>query len=167
MQGRTATTGSILRTGIEVEVATEIDARADRVASLYLDVDRWHRTFEPTIRRARVVHEENGVRDILVDHRMEGEVPNRLGITEDGAIWLEEHKPKYDAVFFNRFEATSATTTRYRLRGHIRPTGVYRVVGWLFRPLVRRLARRRMTEYVLDPLRVAAERAHSSGPEHA
>lgn len=148
---------SVPRAAIEVEVAKEINAPADRVASLYLDVARWHRTFNRTIRHARVVREVNGVRDILVDHRLEGEVPNRLGIAQDGTIWLEEKKPKYDAIFFNRFVPTSQTTTRFRLTGHIRPVGAYRIIGWLFAPLVKRLAEKRMIEYVLDPLRDSAE----------
>jgi hypothetical protein len=145
--------------GIEVRAAIEIRAPRERVRAVYLDVAHWWRTFPRTIESARVVGETDGVQEILVNHKAEGLVPNRLTVTDGYRVWLEERKRRYDAVFLNEFEAIEdGAATRYVVTADINLKGIYRALRLILSGYVRRRALRQITEYVLEPLRAAAER---------
>jgi hypothetical protein len=68
-------------------------------------------------------------------------------------IVLDEYKSRYDATFINRFEL-SGTGARYVVDAEIRFHMPFAAVGPALIPIVRRRIRR----FVLEPMRVQAER---------
>lgn len=148
---------------IEVRATVDIRAPRERAVAVYLDVAHWGRTFPRTIHSARIVREANGSQEIVVDHKVEGLVTNRLTVADGYRIWLEERKKRFDAVFLNEFDAIDGgLATRYGVTGYVSLKGIYRALQPLLRAYVRRRALRQITEYVLEPLRAAVE---DYGPE--
>ena len=137
---------------VTVTLAIHIDAPPEQVAAIYLDVANWHRTFPATIKAARVVRESLGEIFIEVDH-VEGRVPNVLRPKSPTRIDLEEDKRRYHATFSNEFQAEGGGT-RYSLDAHVQLKGANRLLA----PLVGPLIRSRMRRFVLEPMKVAAER---------
>ncbi len=142
---------------LRVEAAIDIRAPRDQVMEIYLDVERWGRTFAPTIRSAHILEERGGWRLIQVDHRQEGLVCNRLCVG-GGEVVVEEGKAHFDGVFRNEFiEAGDGAGTRLRVTGSLRFKGAYRLLALLAPGFVRREARKRLRVYVLERMRIASE----------
>jgi hypothetical protein len=137
---------------VRVREALVVRAKPDRLAALYLDYANWPELFPATIRGVRWLEEHDGDITVEVDHRAQGGVVNIIRPMSASVIALEEFKPRYDATFVNRFEGVPQGT-RYVLDAEIRFRMPYALVARLLRGVVRR----RMRQYVLEPMRVIAE----------
>ncbi len=137
---------------VRVREALVVRARPDRLAALYLDYASWPELFPVTIRGVRWLEEHDGDITVEVDHRAEGRVVNIIRPMSASVIALEEFKRRYDATFVNRFESV-LEGTRYILDAEIR----FRMPYALVAPLLRGVVRRRLQQYVLEPMRVIAE----------
>ena len=138
---------------MRVEVATTIRAPVERLVARYLDFAHWPLLFPATIRGTRLLRREGNAMIVEVDHRTAGRVINVIRPASDRVIELEEHKPKYDATFANRFDP-SEEATRYTVVADIRLRMPYALLAPFVKGYVRRIVRR----YVLEPMREAAER---------
>jgi hypothetical protein len=137
---------------IDAVVSEHVNAPADRVRALYRDPDNWARLFPATIRGARVVRREGDATVVEVDH-VEGKVVNILRDISSTRIDLVEFKRRYDATFVNEF-IPEGEGMRYRLTASVRLKWPY----WLAAPFVKPLVLARMRRYIVEPLKVAAER---------
>jgi Polyketide cyclase / dehydrase and lipid transport len=135
---------------LRVVTSTLIHAPQPLVVEIYRDYKNWPKFF-PTIATVRLLREETNKTTLELDHR-EGHVINILTVISEEEIRLEEVKKKFDATFFNRFEAVNEDT-RYTLTGDISLKGIYK----LFAPLLRGYVRKQMTEFVLEPVKHYAE----------
>jgi hypothetical protein len=142
--------------GIQAEATIDISALPTYVASLYRDIEKWGDTFPATIASARIIRSGKNWKEIEVKHKQEGRVSNTLIDLSETEIALEESKKKFNASFLNRFEA-SAIGTRYVIRAYISPKGIYKLLRPLLKGYVRRQAIQQMRNYVLTPLKTAAE----------
>ena len=133
-------------------MATTIRTPRERLVALYLDYAGWPRLFPATIRGVRLVRRDAGGTTVDVDHRTAGHVINIIRRRSASTIELEEFKPKYDATFINRFDATPGGT-RYTVSADIRLKMPYVLLAPFLAGYVRRAVRR----YVLQPMRVYAE----------
>ena len=147
-KNRNVTWGSV-----RVREALVIRARPDRLAALYLDYRSWPELFPATIRGVRWLEEHDGDITVEVDHRTEGRVVNIIRPMSASVIALEEFKARYDATFVNRFERAEQGT-RYILDAEIRFHMPYALVA----PLLQGVVRHRLRQYVLEPMRINAER---------
>jgi hypothetical protein len=147
---------------IRTRAAIDIDARPDQVAAMYRDVDQWGETFPATIERAQIMKTGDNWKEIQVTHRQEGQVPNVLIDISKNEIGLEESKKKFNASFLNRFEPSANDGTHYVIDAYISLKGIYRLVKPFLKGYVRRQTLKQMKNYVLLPLKIAAEK-HSSG----
>ena len=143
---------------VRTTVATDIRAPRDAVVALFLDYARWPVIFPTTIRAVTLVGRREDVFEVMVDHRTEGRVLNVLTIRSPAVVTLLERKPRFDATFVNRFDAT-ADGTRYSVDAELRLRGPYRLLAPFLRGVVSRALRR----YTLDPMRAAAEGATTGG----
>ena len=137
---------------IDAVVSEHVNAPADRVRALYRDPGNWARLFPATIRGARVVRREGDTTVVEVDH-VEGKVVNILRDISSTRIDLVEFKRRYDATFVNEF-IPEGEGMRYRLTASVRLKWPY----WLAAPFVKPLVLARMRRYIVEPLKVAAER---------
>jgi hypothetical protein len=137
-----------------LHAATSIIIAADpsTVKKQYLDYVNWSQLFPLTIRRAKLIKEENGALTVEVDHRYEGKVINVLTILSPEEIKLQEFKPKFDAVFINRFERVPAGTL-YTITANVSLKGIFKVAA----PFVLGLIKKRMLNYVLYPMKKYSE----------
>ena len=147
----------IPKDAIEEDVAINIAAPPERVAALYRDVEKWGDTFPATIEFARVIKTGNNWKQIEVNHKEEGRVPNTLIDLSPIEIGLEESKKKFNASFLNRFERTANGGTHYVVHAYIRPKGIYKLLKPFLAGYARRQALKQVKNYVLEPLKVAAE----------
>lgn len=138
---------------MRIETSTTIRAPAERLVARYLDVAHWPQLFPATIRGTRLLRRDGNTLFVEVDHRAAGFVINVIRQRSADTIELEEHKPRYDATFINRFQPTPAGT-RYSVVADIR----LRLPYALLAPFVKRYVRRSVRRYVLEPMRHAAER---------
>jgi hypothetical protein len=138
---------------VRVEVATTIRAPAERLVARYLDFAHWPMLFPATIRGTQLLRREGNAMTVEVDHRTAGRAINVIRPLSARIIELEEHKPKYDATFVNRFEPAE-DGTRYTVVADIRLRMPYALLAPFVKGYVRRIVRR----YVLEPMRDAAER---------
>jgi hypothetical protein len=102
--------------------------------------------------RVRLVGEEHGMDALEIDH-IEGKVINKLRIVSSELIELEEYKKQFDAHFENRFQRVPGGT-RYTVVAEITLKGPYKVLEPFLRPYVRR----QITRFVINPMKLAAER---------
>ena len=137
---------------IDAVVSEHVNAPADRVRALYRDPDNWARLFPATISGARVVRREGDATVVEVDH-VEGKVVNILRDISSTRVDLVEFKRRYDATFVNEF-IPEGEGMRYRLTASVRLKWPY----WLAAPFVKPLVLARMRRYIVEPLKVAAER---------
>jgi Polyketide cyclase / dehydrase and lipid transport len=137
---------------IHVEVSDTIRAPPVKVAGMFRDYQTWPRLFSATIRGVRLVREDHGIEVLEIDH-VEGKVINKLRVVSSGLIELEEYKKQFDGHFENRFEPVLGGT-RYTVVADITLKGPYKVLEPLLRPYVRR----QITRFVINPLKLAAER---------
>jgi hypothetical protein len=140
---------------VRTSTETLIRARRDRLVALLLDYERWPTLFPATIVAVELVRAESFATTVMVTHRKEGRVPNVLRRCASDVVELMERKPRYDAVFVNRFEEI-AGGTRYRVDAWVRMRGAYALLAPVLRGVVERAVRR----YTMEPLRTAAERGH-------
>jgi hypothetical protein len=147
----------IPRNAIQAEASIEIDAPPERAAQIYLDVDKWGQTFPATINRARVVKAGDNWKQIEVDHKTEGHVPNTLTVISANEIGLEENKKLFDASFLNRFEPNGNSRTCYTVKAFVGLNSPYKYFKPFLIGYVRRRALNMVRNYVLKPLKVAAE----------
>jgi hypothetical protein len=146
------------RESIKAEVAIEIAASAQHVASIYRDMEKWGDTFPATIASAHILKVGKNWKKIEVEHKKEGRVPNTLIDLSETEIVLEESKMKFNASFLNRFEPV-AGGTHYTIQAYIQLKGIYKVLKPLIKGCVRRQAIEQMRSYVLEPLKTAAEQS--------
>jgi hypothetical protein len=144
---------------IHIEEALEIAAPPEQAAAIYRDVDHWGKIFPATIESAQVVKTGDGWRQIDVVHKQEGCVPNTLYDLSETEIGLRESKQKFDASFLNCFEPAPGGRTRYVIHGYVSPKGIYRLLKPFLIGYVQRQMHRQMCQYVLEPLKTAAERS--------
>jgi len=137
---------------IHVEVSDTIRASPVKVAAMFRDYRIWPRLFSATIRGVRLVGEEHGIEVLEIDH-VEGKVINKLRVVSSGLIELEEYNTQFAGHFENRFEPVLGGT-RYTVVAGITLKGPYKVLGPLLRPYVRR----QITHFVINPMKLAAER---------
>lgn len=140
---------------VRTSVTTTVRAPRDQVVALFLDYTRWPSLFPETIAGTELVRRDAYSRVVMVDHRREGHVMNVITACPDGVVVLREFKRRYIATFVNRF-AVARAGTRYTIDAEVRLTRPYALVAPLLRGVVERALRR----YTMEPLRVAAERAH-------
>lgn len=143
---------------VHAEAALTIHASPERLVARYLDFAHWARLFPATIRGAHLVkRREDGV-VVEVDHRTAGCVTNILRPRLPNLVELEEHKPKYDALFLNRFDPVAAGT-RYTVAADVWLRMPYALLVPLLRRLLEGYVRRTMRRYVLEPMRASVERS--------
>lgn len=128
-----------------------IRASQANVMELFRDYRRWPQLFPATIRGVRQVRRDAGRTALEIDHR-EGKVPNVITQVSPNRIDLWEDKRRYEGHFINRFDAVPEGT-RYTVEAEIRPKGAAKLLGPLLKPYIRR----QIVEYVLSPMRAAAE----------
>jgi hypothetical protein len=143
---------------IEEEAAINITAPAERVAAVYRDVEKWEETFPATIAAARITQSGENWKEIEVQHKEEGRVPNTLIDLSETEIALQESKKKFNASFLNRFERTVNGGTHYVIHAYISPKGIYKLLKPFLVGYVHRQALRQMKSYVLEPLKATAEK---------
>lgn len=139
---------------VRVREAVIIRASPEKAAALYLDYERWPRLFPATIRGVRLLRERAGEITVEVDHRTEGRVVNIIRPESPTVIALDELKPRFAATFVNRFDASPAGT-QYTVDADVRFRGAYALLA----PLLHGIVRQRIRQFVLEPMRLAAERA--------
>ena len=147
----------IPKDALEEEAAIHIAAPPEGVAAIYRDVENWGDTFPATIKSARVIQTGTNWKQIEVEHKQEGRVPNTLIDLSPTEIGLEESKEKFNASFFNRFERTANGGTHYVVHAYIRPKGIYKLLKPFLVGYVHRQALKQIKSFVLEPLKVAAE----------
>jgi hypothetical protein len=143
---------------IETEAAIDIAAPPDQVAGIYRDVEKWGETFPATIEHAKVIKTGEKWQEIEVNHKQEGCVPNTLYDLSATEIGLKESKHKFNASFVNTFEPAPGGGTHYVIHSYISLKGIYKVFEPFLKGYVRRQSLKSMKEYVLDPLKTAAEK---------
>jgi hypothetical protein len=137
---------------IHVEVSDTIRAPPVKVAGMFRDYQTWPRLFSATIRGVRLVREDHGIEVLEIDH-VEGKVINKLRVVSSGLIVLEEYKKQFAGHFENRFDPVLGGT-RYAVVADITLKGPYKVLE----PVLRSYVRRQITRFVINPLKLAAER---------
>ena len=130
-----------------------VRAAPEKLASLYLDYPGWPRLYPATIAGVELLRERPGEITVEVDHRTEGRVVNVIRPRSPTVIALDELKARFAATFVNRFDASPAGT-QYTVEAEIRFRGLYALLG----PALAGIARKRIRRFVLEPMRVAAER---------
>jgi hypothetical protein len=140
---------------VHTSVTTTVLAPRDHLVALFLDYSQWPRLFPETIAGTELVRRDAYSLVVMVDHRREGRVVNVLTECLDGVVLLREFKRRYNATFVNCF-ALARAGTRYTIDAEVRLKRPYALVAPLLRGVVQRALRR----YTMEPLRVAAERAH-------
>ncbi len=143
---------------IEEVAGVNIATPPERVAAIYRDVETWGDTFPATIATARITRSGENWKEIEVEHKKEGWVANLLVDLSDTEIALEENKKNFSATFLNRFEPY-AEGTHYVIQAFIQLKGIYKVLKPLIKGYVRRQAIKQMRSYVLEPLKIAAEKS--------
>lgn len=138
---------------LKVNASIEINSIADAVMDAYLAIENWPKLFRHTIDYVHLLHKTCSEIRVKVHHRFEGGVQNLVSILNDNTIRLEEIKPKYKAVFINRFISTGAGKTNYCIEGFIELKGFYKLV----QPFLRKLVRRRIEKFVLLPMKEYVE----------
>jgi hypothetical protein len=149
---------------IKAQAAIDIAAPPASVAALYRAVEKWGETFPATIAKAQVIQTGDNWAQIEVSHRSAGRVPNTLIFLSDTEVGLEESKKRFDAKFLNKFEPAVGGGTHYVITAYISPKGIYRVLRPFLKAYVRRQALNQMKNYVLEPLKTAAEKARLEEP---
>ena len=151
----------IPKNAIEEEATITIAAPPERVAEIYRDVENWGNTFPATIESARVIKTGDHWKQIEVDHKKEGRVPNTLIDLSPTAIGLKESKKRFNAGFLNRFERTANGGTHYVVHAYVSPKGIYKLLKPILAGYVHRQMLKQVRSYVLEPLKVAAEKQPS------
>lgn len=131
-----------------------VRATPEKLAALYLDYLGWPRLFPATIRAVRLLREQSGEITVEVDHRTEGRVVNVIRPESPTVVALDELKPRFAATFINRFDA-SAAGTQYTVEADVRFHGAYALLA----PALGGIVRTRIRQFVLEPMRLAAERS--------
>lgn len=144
---------------IRAQAAIDIAALPEQVAAVYRDVEKWDETFPATIQRAQVIETGANWQKIEVTHKTEGCVPNTLIFLSSTEVGLEESKRRFNANFLNRFEPEAGGATHYVISAYISLKGVYKILKPLIAGYVRQKTLEQMENYVLVPLKKAAEGA--------
>ncbi len=147
------------RHAITTQAAIDIAAAPQSVAALYRNVEKWGETFPATIAKAQVIQTGDNWVEVAVSHKNDGRVPNTLIFLSDTEVGLEESKKRFDAKFLNKFEPAVGGGTHYVITAYISPKGFYRILKPFLGAYVRRQALHQMNNYVLEPLKTAAEKA--------
>lgn len=140
---------------MKVQAATTVAAPPAVVHDTYASYADWPQIF-PTIKSVRLLRREGPTLILDIGH-VEGAVINELTVSL-GEIRLAEIKRHYDAVFVNRFQASTAGT-RFTVVGDIRLKGAAR----LLRPVLPPIARLLMRRLQLEPIKRAAEERVRTG----
>ena len=143
---------------IEEEAAINIAAPPERVAAVYRDVEKWGDTFPATIESAHVIKTGDNWKQIEVDHKQAGRVPNTLIDLSPTEIGLTESKRKFNARFLNRFERAANGSTHFVIHAYISPKGIYKVLKPLLVGYVHRQILEQVKSYVLEPLKAVVEK---------
>jgi hypothetical protein len=137
---------------MDAELSIDINAPASRAIEVYLDYGNWHKLFPLTIQAVKFISKENNVLTVEVNHKTEGFVINIITVLSDHEIKLEEFKPKYNAIFINRFEAVNEGTL-YTVIAHVSLKGIYKIAS----PFIKALVKNRIRKFVLEPMKSYAE----------
>jgi hypothetical protein len=135
---------------VHVEATRTIEAPADQLMELYLDVEHWPLPFPATIRGTRVVSADGPVTTIEVEHATAGTVRDVLTLTGPHEVTLDEIKPRYHARFVNRFDPVPGGC-RYTVAADLALHGALRALRWI----VPSIARRQIRRFVLEPMQAA------------
>jgi hypothetical protein len=146
---------------IRTQAAIDINAPPGHVAAVYRDVEKWVYTFPATIEGAKITNTRDNWKEIDVTHKQEGHVPNTLIDLSSNEIGLEESKKRFNASFLNRFEPLPDGRTHYVIDAYINLKGIYRLVKPFLKGYVRRRTLKQVRNYVLEPLKLAAEKSFS------
>ncbi len=141
-----------IRSNVQTKMSLKINASQQRVINLYKDFNNWHKLFPATIKGAHLIKEENGIQTVEVDHSKAGKVINILRFSSANEIELEEFKPLYNAIFFNRF-INEQDKTIYVIEAFIFLKGIFKTAA----PFVKGLVQKRIYNYVLKPMKEIAE----------
>ncbi len=141
-----------------------ITAPPERVAAVYKDVEKWGEIYPATIESARVVEAGNNWQQVEVQHKSEGCVPNTLFFLSDHEIGLWESKGKFDASFLNRFEPVPGGATRFVITSYVSLKGIYKLLKPFLVGYVHRSSLHQMRNYVLKPIKKAAEQGYTKRP---
>lgn len=136
-----------------IMLSEEVRADPERACDILRDWRCWPRTFPSTIAAVNLIERSNKSITLQILHRTEGPVINILNPDECGAVRLREFKPRYDAEF-TFFSMPAQAGSTLHVHGSIWLKGPLAWLGCLLAPLIRR----RMRRYLLEPLRVRAER---------
>jgi hypothetical protein len=138
---------------LQAEVSIVIRAPQALVAQLYRDYHNWSQLFPATIRNVRLVRAEGARTELEIERREGRQVPNVMTEISANRIDLWEAKRHYDADFVNLFEEIPEGT-RYTVLAYIRLKGVARLLS----PFLNGYIRWQIMRYVLEPMKVAAQR---------
>ena len=143
---------------VQAQAAVDIAAPPRHVAAIYREAEKWSETFPATIARAQVTETGDNWKQIEVTHKTEGRVPNTLIFLSDTEIGLEESKKRFHASFLNQVEPGANGGMHYVITAYISLNGIYKALKPFIKGYVRRQARQQMKKYVLEPLKIAAEK---------
>jgi Polyketide cyclase / dehydrase and lipid transport. len=133
-----------------------IRAPRSEVFNLYVDFSNWHRLFPKTIKGVRFLRKEGVTQVLEVDH-VDGLFINRLTVISPQEIELVEFKKRYRGTFRNFFESIPEGTL-FTVRADIHLNGLF----ILATPFVKGIIRKQITEFVIGPIRKAAEEGFES-----
>jgi hypothetical protein len=134
-----------------------INAPRQVVINIYRDFKSWNKLFPATIENARLIKEENKTQTVEVQHKTAGKVINILTHSSPNEIELKEFKPLYNAVFLNRFNVVENGTV-YAIEAYIFLKGILIILT----PFIHWLVRKRIKNYVLEPMKAFAENKMTS-----
>lgn len=137
---------------LNIRDSIEIRATAEEVIQLYMDIQNWPHLFPATILSVRGIAKEAGSCKVEVTHRFEGKVINLVTILNTNEVRLEEFKPRYNAVFINRFIPIESGCC-YQIEASIRLKGFYQLAQYFIQTMVRN----RIKSFALLPVKQFAE----------
>jgi hypothetical protein len=135
-----------------IRLSVVIAADPQVACDVVRDWQAWPDAFPATIQAVSLLSRTDSTLTLQVLHRIEGPVNNILRPNEDGAVRLREFKPRYDAQF-TFFEGPAPAGSRLHVHGCIWLKGWRAWFGCLATPIIRR----RMRNYLLEPIRTRAE----------
>jgi hypothetical protein len=133
---------------MQVQLSISINVAPSTAVAAYLDYRNWHILFPLTVRVVKFIWKENNVVTVEVDHKAEGFLINIITVISSREIKLEEFKPKYNAIFINRFQEIS-TGTRYTLVAIVSLKNLYKLIEPFLKPILKK----RIRKFALQPMK--------------
>lgn len=142
---------------LNIRDSIEIRATAAEAMQLYVDIQNWPHLFPATILSARIIAKEVASYKVEVTHRYEGKVINQVTLLKNNEVRLEEFKPKYNAVFINRFIEMESGCS-YQIEASIQLKGIFKLAQYFIRTMVRN----RIKSFLLLPVKQFAEKRQAN-----